>query len=66
MLTSRSVADSAVTSSLSIRMAPSLAASSPAIMRSTVVLPQPDGPSSVVKVPDATAKLTPATAVVAP
>ena len=34
-------------------------ASSPAIMRSVVVLPQPDGPSSVVSVPARTSKLTP-------
>jgi hypothetical protein len=34
-------------------MRPSLALSSPAIRRSVVVLPQPDGPSSVTSVPGA-------------
>ena len=47
MLTSRSAAERRVTSAPPIRIWPSLAISSPAIRRSVVVLPQPDGPSSV-------------------
>ena len=58
MLTLRSAADSAVTSRPPIRMRPLLACSSPAIRRSVVVLPQPDGPSSVTSVPGAMVKLT--------
>ena len=66
MLTSRSAADSRVTSLPPIRIWPSLAISSPAIMRSVVVLPQPDGPSSVTSLPASMLKLTLSTAVTAP
>ena len=41
---SRADAGSAVTSSPSSRMRPEVGSSSPAIIRSVVVLPQPDGP----------------------
>src|SRR5262245_14760515 len=51
MLTSRSAAESRVTSRPPIRIWPSLAISSPAISRNVVVLPQPEGPSSVTSVP---------------
>ena len=51
MLTSRCVARKLVTSRPPIRMRPSLGSSRPAIMRSVVVLPQPEGPSSVTSVP---------------
>ena len=51
MATSRSVAGSAVTSAPPIRICPAVAISSPAIMRSVVVLPQPEGPSSVTSRP---------------
>ena len=54
MLTSRSVAGSLVTSWSPIRMRPLVAISSPAIIRSMVVLPQPDGPKSVTSVPGST------------
>ena len=66
MLTSRSEADSVVTSSSPIRMRPWLAISSPAMRRSVVVLPQPDGPSSVTSVPGAIVNETSSTAVTAP
>ena len=66
MLTSRWVAPSVVTSRPAITMRPSLGSSSPAIMRKVVVLPQPEGPSSVTRLPDSTVKLMPATAAVVP
>ena len=51
MLTLRSAARSVVTSRPAMRIRPALGGSSPAIMRSVVVLPQPEGPSRVVSVP---------------
>src|SRR5262249_9397457 len=45
-----------------IRMRPAFAFSSPATQRSVVVLPQPEGPSSVTISPAATSKSMPATA----
>src|SRR5689334_3741590 len=45
-----------------ITISPSSGRSSPATLRSVVVLPQPDGPSSVKKLPGLTSKLTPASA----
>ncbi len=51
MDTSRSFAGSMVTSLPPIRMRPSVGCSSPASMRNVVVLPQPEGPSSVTSVP---------------
>ena len=66
MTTSRSAADSVVTSAPPIRMRPPLACSSPAISRSVVVLPQPDGPSSVTSLPRAMAKLDLSTATTGP
>ena len=62
MLTLRSAGPSRVTSRPPIQMLPALGASSPAIMRRVVVLPQPLGPSSVVSVPGAISKLTSRTA----
>ena len=47
MLTSRSEAGAEVTSRPPMMMLPELTISSPAIRRSVVVLPQPEGPSSV-------------------
>ena len=61
MLTLRSAGLSAVTSLPPMKICPEVGASSPAIMRSVVVLPQPDGPSSVVSVPRGTVKLMPLT-----
>ena len=66
MLTSRSAAESRVTSLSPIMIWPSLAISRPAIMRSVVVLPQPEGPSSVTSLPASMEKLTLSTAVTAP
>jgi hypothetical protein len=47
-----------VMSSSSMRMFPAVGSSSPAIMRSSVVLPQPDGPSMQTKVPCGTESCT--------
>src|ERR1700680_4394535 len=49
-----------------IRMRPAELRSSPATMRSVVVLPQPDGPSSVTNSPDSTVRLKRSTATTAP
>jgi hypothetical protein len=62
MLTLRSAAPSCVTSTPSISTWPPLGASSPAIRRSVVVLPQPLGPRIVVSVPLGTTRSTPFTA----
>src|SRR3954467_9102667 len=53
---------SAVTSRSPIRMRPPSAASRPAMSRSGVDLPQPDGPSKTLSVPCARRKETPSTA----
>src|SRR5260221_14729330 len=45
-----------------IRIVPALGCSKPATQRKVVVLPQPDGPSSVTISPAVTAKLTSSTA----
>ena len=55
-----------VRSSPSSRIAPPLGSSSPAIILSSVVLPQPDGPSRQTNCPCGTARLTELTAVTAP
>ena len=51
MLTGRLLGGTPAMSSPSIRISPSLGVSSPASMRSSVVLPQPDGPSSAKNSP---------------
>ena len=61
MLTLRSAGPSVVTSWPSIRIVPEVGVSRPAIMRSVVVLPQPEGPSSVVSVPLGTVRSMPLT-----
>ncbi len=66
MLTSRSAAESRVTSRPPMRIWPSLAISRPAIMRSVVVLPQPDGPRSVTSRPGSIVNDTSSTAVTVP
>src|SRR5438132_3671573 len=63
---SRAEAGSAVTSSPSSKMRPEVGNSRPAIMRSVVVLPQPDGPRMTKNEPWSTVKSTPLTAVNAP
>src|ERR1700757_4010445 len=49
-----------------MKMSPSVGTSSPAIMRRTVVLPPPLGPSSAINSPSLTEKLTELTAVTSP
>ena len=49
-----------------IRISPDTGRSSPAIARSVVVLPHPDGPSSVRCSPAPTSKVTPRTAATSP
>ncbi|MNC90524.1 hypothetical protein D3C83_66310 [compost metagenome] len=66
MLTSRSPAESRVTSRSPIHSRPSLGCSRPAISRNSVVLPQPDGPSSVTSVPGAMTRSSGLTAVTGP
>ncbi len=48
------------------RMSPVVGATKPAIMRSVVVLPQPEGPSSTISSPGWTSRLTASTALCAP
>ena len=55
-----------VTSASSMKHCPSVIVSSPAIMRSSVDLPQPDGPTSTQKPPSGTAKEMPFTALKPP
>ena len=50
----------------SSRIAPAVGSSRPAIIRSSVVLPQPDGPSRQTKVPCGTSRLIASTAVKSP
>ena len=50
----------------SIVIVPLVGSSRPAIMRSVVVLPQPDGPSSETNSPEASARLTSSTATTPP
>ena len=52
-----------VTSSLPRKICPEVGSSSPAIMRSVVVLPQPEGPSRQKNSPSLTVKLESFTAV---
>src|SRR5665213_2067831 len=63
---SRAAARLKVTSSPPSRILPDVGSSSPAIMRSVVVLPQPDGPSMTKNEPSATVKLDSLTAVKPP
>src|SRR5206468_9376131 len=52
--TSRAAGSRRVTSRSPIRISPALGSSSPAMQRSTVVFPQPDGPSSTKNSPSCT------------
>src|SRR3546814_9248469 len=63
---SRLCVGTGVMSAPSSRMRPALGTSSPATMRSSVVLPQPEGPSRQTKVPCGTASDTSSTAVNSP
>jgi hypothetical protein len=56
----------AVTLRSPIQISPALGSWKPAIIRSVVVLPQPDGPSSVISSPGVTSRLTSRTAAMSP
>src|SRR5215831_17041685 len=62
MATSRSLGRTSFITSRSISIVPSLTSSSPAMARSSVVLPQPDGPTSTVNSPSGMSRSTPRTA----
>ena len=62
----RSFASMPVTSRSPIQISPALGSWKPAIMRKVVVLPQPEGPSSVISSPGATSRLTSRTAAMSP
>ena len=66
MFTARLLGGISAMSWPSIRTWPSLGTSRPASMRSNVVLPQPDGPSSAKNSPGAMSRLTLSTATVEP
>src|SRR5262245_49787281 len=66
MLTSRSVAETRVTSLPPMRISPLVAISRPAISRRVVVFPHPDGPRRVTSVPAATVNETSRTATTDP
>ena len=66
MLTSRSFAARSVTSVPPISTRPADTGSRPATIRSVVVLPQPEGPSSVTRWPCCTRNDTSSTAVTLP
>ena len=59
MATSRSLGGSALTTRLPMAISPDVMFSSPAIMRSSVDLPQPDGPTSTTNSLSAMSTLTP-------
>jgi len=61
-----SFASTAVTSRSPMKISPALGSWKPAIIRSVVVLPQPEGPSSVISSPGATSRLTSRTAATSP
>ena len=65
MATPRAAPVSPATSRPPISIVPAVGSSSPAIMRSMVDLPQPEGPRRTVRSPCSTEKETSATAVVA-
>src|SRR5688572_16656275 len=60
---SRVYAGRSVTSSSSRKTRPSVGRSSPAIIRSMVVLPHPDGPRNEISLPGGSSRSTPSTAV---
>src|SRR5919197_5412158 len=62
MAMSRSFGGTSFTTSPPIRMSPSVMSSRPAIMRSVVVLPQPDGPTSTTNSLSAMSRSMPRTA----
>ncbi len=66
MFTSRRLAGMPTTFSPCSRIRPPVGSSKPPIMRSVVVLPQPDGPSIEKKSPSRISTLTPSTAATGP
>src|SRR5690606_38096654 len=62
MAMSRSEGSTSFTTCPPMATVPLVTVSSPAIMRSRVDLPQPDGPTSTQKCPSGTSKVTPFTA----
>ena len=66
MARSRFFGATSVTSSPLIRIRPEVTLSSPAVIRSAVVLPQPDGPSSTRNSAGATVRLSSCSTVTAP
>ena len=64
MATSRSRGGTSLTTRSPISTLPSLIVSRPAIMRSAVVLPQPDGPTKTTNSPSAMSMLRSVTALV--
>ena len=66
MATSRSPGSASVMFTPSSSTRPAFTASSPARMRSVVVLPEPDGPKSAKNSPGAMSRSTPCSAVNAP
>src|SRR5258708_5896720 len=66
MLTGRWLGGVRMTDRPLIRMSPAVGSPNPAIMRRSVVLPQPDGPRMEKKVPGGICSETPATAVKLP
>ena len=66
MLVGRRLAGTSVMSRPPTRSVPSSTSSSPAIMRSVVDLPQPDGPSSEKKLPAGTVNEMSRTATLSP
>src|SRR5207244_8159625 len=61
---SRSFGGTLLTTRPPIQTLPSVMSSSPATMRSAVVLPQPDGPTRTTSSPSAMSRLRPSTALV--
>ena len=64
MAMSRSLGASWLTVRSPIRIVPDVISSSPATMRSAVVLPHPDGPTSTMNSPSSTERLSSETATV--
>ena len=64
MAMSRSRGSVSFTGWPSMRIVPSVTSSSPATMRSAVVLPHPDGPTSTISSPSAMDRSSPRTAMV--
>ena len=62
MATSRRFGGSSLTSRPPIRIAPASTSSSPASIRSAVVLPEPDGPTSTISSPSAISRSSASTA----